>query len=374
MDDLRVLVVDDSALYRKLLTDLLGGIPGIEVVGTAPNGRFALEGIARFEPDVVTLDVEMPDMDGLEVLRRMRSAGADPLVVMVSALTKRGAKVTFDALRLGAFDFVSKPEGRSACESRSDLEGQLKPILAGARKCRESRSRPPVPKIDRPTIPSRTARGNGPVAPPGGRARFGGKGRPEIVAVGVSTGGPAALGRMLSMLPSGFAVPILIVQHIPEGFSEMLVESLNRKCALPVKVGRDGRAIEPGTVYLAPGGRQMKVAPATDGRGGILRITGDPPENNCRPSVDYLMRSVAHLFQERAIGVIMTGMGMDGVLGLKLMKRHGVCVIAQDEKSCVVFGMPEEAIRAGVVDIVLPLSRIAGEIVAQVERRHVAKA
>ncbi len=372
MNSLRILVVDDSALYRKLLVDLIGNLSGMEVIGTAHGGKTALEKIERLKPDVVTLDIEMPDMDGFEVLRRMKKAGGESLAIMVSSHTQRGAKVTMDALDHGAFDFVSKPEGVSPEESRSTLAKQLGPILAGARARKASR------------LPVATAKA---VSPAAGEAsnpstgslgdrmrRLAGNTPPEIVVIGISTGGPAALGEMLPMLPVNLKVPVVIVQHIPEGFSESLVESLNRKCSLPVKVGREGEEIVPGTIYIAPGGCQMKVVSGAIESSKSLQLTNDPAENNCRPSVDYLMRSVAHLYQDRALGVIMTGMGADGVLGLQLMKRHGVDVIAQDEASCVVFGMPAEAIKAGVVDFVVPLRKIAADIVSRVECRPGIKA
>ena len=246
-----------------------------------------------------------------------------------------------DAPDTGRFDFIRKPEGTTAEASRAELERQLMPILAAARA-------------------------GTPVGSDAARTAL-----PEIVVIGISTGGPAALAKVLPLLPARFSVPVVVVQHIPAGFSETLADSLNQNCVLPVKVGEEGEVIRPGTVYIAPGDKQMKIAPAPGRSGTVLKITQDPPENNCRPSVDYLMRSVAPLYQERALAVIMTGMGSDGVRGLKLMKEQGVTVIAQDRASCVVFGMPAEAIKAGLVDVVVPLSGIAREIVKRVQARPI---
>lgn len=341
MNDLRILVVDGSALYRKFLVDLLNGITGVEVVGTASSGRFALEKIARLKPDLVTLDIDMPEMDALEVLRRMKRAGVNSRVVFISSRRVKGSETTMDAPDTGRFDFIRKPEGTTAEASRAELERQLMPILAAARA-------------------------GTPVGSDAARTAL-----PEIVVIGISTGGPAALAKVLPLLPARFSVPVVVVQHIPAGFSETLADSLNQNCVLPVKVGEEGEVIRPGTVYIAPGDKQMKIAPAPGRSGTVLKITQDPPENNCRPSVDYLMRSVAPLYQERALAVIMTGMGSDGVRGLKLMKEQGVTVIAQDRASCVVFGMPAEAIKAGLVDVVVPLSGIAREIVKRVQARPI---
>lgn len=198
--------------------------------------------------------------------------------------------------------------------------------------------------------------------------RLAGTMKPEMVLIGVSTGGPNALAGLLPALPGDLGVPVLIVQHMPPLFTQSLAENLTAKCALQVCEAAHGENLEPNTVYIAPGGRQMRLAPGDGGR-KMIQITDDPPENNCRPSVDYLFRSVANQFSGRAMAVILTGMGSDGMLGLRLLKRHGCFVIAQDEPSCVVYGMPKAAVDAGVVDVVLPLEAIAGRIVAAIQGR-----
>ncbi|MFH2000129.1 MAG: chemotaxis response regulator protein-glutamate methylesterase [Planctomycetota bacterium] len=374
-DTLKVLVVDDTALYRKLVSDLMNSLPGVEVVGSAPNGKIALDRVVTLCPDVITLDIEMPVMDGLDTLRNLKKMNVSPSVVMVSSHSKKGAAVTMDALHLGAFDFITKPEGMSANDSRSSLLDQLRPVVAALRaragissKVGTNASRSPAAGA---MAPERELPLSRPSLGPRSQAverlkNLSMNVPPDIVAIAISTGGPQALGNMIPRLPAKLRVPIVIAQHIPAGFSAALADSLDRRSALTVMEGKDGQVIEPGCVYIAPGGKQMKVVPGTKRGSKILKVNDDPPENHCKPSADYLMRSVAQLYGNRALGVIMTGMGNDGVKGLKLMKRHGVTVIAQDQASSVVFGMPMEAIKAGLADVVAPLDEIANEIVDKV--------
>jgi two-component system chemotaxis response regulator CheB len=360
---LRVLVVDDTVVYRKIVSDVLAGLPGIELVGTAYNGKSALSRIANLRPDLLTLDIEMPEMNGLETLQQMQTVAPDVGAIMLSSLTVEGGEMTMRALELGAFDFIPKPQEGSMEENTRAVREALIPMLKAFARRREIKSilkgksqgasglqAPAVEQRIR-TIPFRRTRE-----------------RSDIVGIGVSTGGPNALARMMPKIPADIDVPILIVQHMPPVFTQSLARSLDAKCAIEVKEACDGEPIRANVAFIAPGGKQMKVAAGADGRNRVLRITDDPPENSCRPSVDFLFRSIAHHYVGRATGVIMTGMGSDGTLGLKLMKRNGAAIIAQDEETCVVYGMPKAPIESGIVDSIAPLDRIAEEICRTVGR------
>ena len=357
---IRVLVVDDTVLYRKALTDVLAQIPNVEVVGSAGNGKIGLNKIEQLRPDLMTLDFEMPVMDGLQTLRELKKKKSDVAVIMVSAHTSAGAAVTMKALELGAYDFIAKPSGGSLEQNREALLKQLKPVIQSvttrrilSRTLRKAPSTP-LQKKQPVAVPSPP-----PAIPlkPAGRI--------DIVAVGISTGGPNALAVMIPLLPKTLRPPVVIVQHMPPVFTKALADSLDKKSAVHVKEAEQDELIQAGCVYIAPGGKQMRL---TRRAGGIaVDLTDDPPENHCRPAADYLFRSVSKLYDNRALGVIMTGMGSDGVLGLRLMKRRGARVIGQDEATCVVYGMPMEASKAGVTDVVLPLARIAPEIVRMVK-------
>jgi two-component system chemotaxis response regulator CheB len=370
--NLKVLVVDDTIVYRKIVSDVLAGVPDVEVASTASNGRIALSRIAALEPDLLILDIEMPEMNGLEVLAVIKEEFPNVGAIVLSALTVKGGELTVKALELGAFDFVTKPEGASSEESRDQLKETLVPLVRAYARTREVKS---ILKgvrgapIRQPFEVMRGSAGYGGQAHVRNVAGATGRQVSEAVGIGVSTGGPNALMKMLPDLAPDMNVPVFIVQHMPPTFTRSLAESLDARCALRIKEGEDGERVEPGTGYVAPGGKQMKVTLGADALTKIIRVTDDPPENHCKPSVDYLFRSLAHHYVGRATGVIMTGMGSDGTLGLKAMKRNGAFVIAQDEPSCVVFGMPGEAIRAGVVDIVAPLDQLAGLVARTVRRR-----
>ena len=351
---LRVLVVDDSVLYRKVLSDVLSNIPGVEVVGTATDGRRALAKIFQLKPDVLTLDFDMPVLNGLEVLEHVKIDHPDVKVVMVSAHTKQGAAVTLKALELGALTFVTKPKTENPLESRNVLFDQLLPVI----KEIIVQIQPPQHVISKNRAVSQPLTSD---AGPGKATSRAGVGRIQIVAIGISTGGPKALTEVIPCLPKDLRIPVVIVQHMPSKFTAALAESLDKKSVLKVIEAENNMALLRGTIFIAPGGKQMKVVPVS-GR-SVLEINDDPPENHCQPSVDYLFRSISKVYGKHALGIIMTGMGSDGVLGLRLMKRLGAQVIAQDKQSCVVFGMPKEAINAGVVDHVAPLDQIAAEIV-----------
>jgi len=353
---LKVMVVDDTILYRKIVSDVIAEIPGVEVVGTAHNGKAALLKIKTLHPDLLTLDIEMPEMSGLELLERLQTEAPDVGAVMVSTLTQEGGRMTMRALELGAFDFIPKPQSGTMAENKTAVKNALEPILQAFSRIRRNKrpvhQHPATSKSVRPrTYPSST------IKPAVKRA-----GASSIIGIGISTGGPNALARMLPKLPGDIGVPVLIVQHMPPMFTQSLAKSLDSKCALEVHEAKNGEPLRPNVVYIAPGGKQMKIVAGADGRQRVIKITDDPPENSCKPSVDYLFRSIAELYVGRSTGVIMTGMGSDGTAGLKLMKSNGAVVIAQDELSCVVFGMPKEPIQQGIADVVAPLDAISQEI------------
>lgn len=362
-DPLKVLVVDDTALYRKIVADVLAELPDVQVVGTALNGKMALSKIAALQPDLLTLDVEMPEMNGLEVLEQLQRQRLPVGALMLSTLTTQGGDMTVKALELGAFDFIPKPQDGSLAANKLAIKTAIGPMLKAFARQREIkkllRGAPAALPRSAPVVAPTTRKTTGETVRPG---------RAEIIGIGVSTGGPNALARMLPTIPADIGVPIVIVQHMPPVFTQSLAKSLNAKCAIEVREAVDGEPLVPNTALIAPGGKQMKVVASNDGRNRIVRINEDPPENSCRPSVDYLFRSLASLYVGRATGVIMTGMGSDGAKGLTLMKQNGAHVIAQDEATCVVYGMPKAPTDAGIVDTVAPLERIGEEIVRTVKK------
>lgn len=371
---LRVLVVDDTIVYRKAVSDILAEIAGVEVVGVAHNGKIAMSKIVSLKPDLLTLDIEMPEMNGLEVLAELQKNHPGIGAIMLSTLTADGSEMTLKALELGAFDFILKPQSASVQEGKDQIKSALKPMLEAFRHSRNASSLlgtkgvfcRPLSTVNQKTttcarIPTPSAPGK-PTAMAATR-----RGRSEIVAIGISTGGPNALSQMLPQLPEDLGVPVVIVQHMPPVFTRSLAVSLNAKCALTVKEAQDNEAIQANTVYIAPGGKQMKLVAGADGKNRVVRITDDPPENSCRPSVDYLFRSVGDYYVGRTTAVIMTGMGSDGTKALQVLKQQkGAYVIAQNESTCVVYGMPKSPIEQGLVDVIAPLHRIADEIVKSV--------
>lgn len=346
MRNLKVLVVDDSPMYRRVLSNTLKEFPGFEVVGAAENGVEAMKMIVRGRPDVVTLDLEMPVMNGLEVMREIRAHKLNVKILMISAYTTAGADATIQALELGAFDFITKPRGNEPGGARENLRLQLKDKLSGFLSAvpaqKPGKLLQPVPSIPEKSAFKAATR------------------HASVVAIGSSTGGPKALMDIFRKLPADIDVPCLVVQHMPAIFTKSLADSLNRVSALTVKEAQDGDVLAPNHVYVAPGGKQMRVERI--GTQVKIRITDDPAENYCKPAVDYLFRSVATVFEDKAIAVILSGMGCDGTLGLKLMKRHGVTVFGQDELSCVVYGMSRAAMEAGVVDWELSLDKLPAAI------------
>ena len=360
---LRVLVVDDTVVYRKIVSDLLSELPYVEVVGTANNGKIAMSKIATLKPDILTLDIEMPEMNGLDVLERMKIESPEVGAIVLSTLTHKGGELTMKALDLGAFDFITKPQADTMEENLNEIKKAIGPMLQAFSRRQEiksilsgrSRFLEEEPKKGLLRTSDAVVQRMNTIT---GKTTT----RAEIVGIGVSTGGPKALSQMMPQIPRDIDVPILIVQHMPAIFTQSLAKSLDSKCVIEVREAVDGEPVFPNRALIAPGGRQMKVVASTDGVTRIIRITDDPPENSCKPSVDYLLRSIAHHYVGRSAGVIMTGMGSDGTLGLQLMKRNGSTIIAQNEETCVVYGMPKKPIEEGIVDIIAPLERIAEEI------------
>ncbi len=371
MKNLRVLVVDDTIIYRKVVSDILNEFPGVEVVGVAHNGKIAVDKVRLLQPDLVTMDIEMPVMNGIDALESLQKQPSPPGVVMLSTLTAEGSEMTMRALELGAFDFILKPQSSNPVEGKNQLRNALKPIVSAFKIRRPifsrtagstiTTTRPAVLQPASKTMPASAENKIGAGVPVQRRRRS------EIVTIGISTGGPNALTAMLPKLPKDLGVPIVIVQHMPPVFTASLASSLDKKCELTVKEAADREPIRANTVYIAPGGKQMKLQAAADGVDRLIKITNDPPENSCKPAADYLFRSVADYFVGRTTAVIMTGMGSDGTKGLQVLKNKGAYIIGQDEASCVVYGMPKAAADAGVLDVVCPLSQIANEIIKSVK-------
>jgi two-component system, chemotaxis family, protein-glutamate methylesterase/glutaminase len=346
---IRVLIVDDSAFMRTALSRMIASESGLEVAGTASCGSEALEKIPALDPDVVTLDIEMPGLDGLQTLRRIMNQFPRP-VIMVSAVTEKDAQNTFNALAAGAFDYVPKQLSAASLDIlhiRSDLVGKIR-AAAHSRKSPDAAAaalstRKP-PQSSQPE--SRSA---GSIA------------APAIVALGTSTGGPKALQEILPLFPRDLSVPILIVQHMPAGFTAPFAQRLNSLCSIPVRQATHREPIQPGVAYIAPAGTHLSVKRLSDSR-AILCLDTQPDNALHIPSVNVLMNSVAESFKSLALGVIMTGMGSDGAEGMNAIHRQGGLTIGQDEATCTVYGMPRVCAEMGILSRVVPLSQIPAQI------------
>jgi two-component system chemotaxis response regulator CheB len=344
MARIRILIVDDSVVIRKLLSDTFAADPTLEVVGVAGDGRIALSKIPIVQPDLVTLDLEMPVMNGLETLTAIRQFYPKLPVIIFSTLTERGASSTLDALSMGASDYATKPSTTGSpsvaiARIRSELIPKIKSL------CGAVTLPPPIPRIVH--APARTT-------VPFAR-------RIEVVAIGVSTGGPDALAEVLPKLAEDFPVPIVLVQHMPPIFTRLLAERLASRSAIAVEEGCGGALMAPGHAWIAPGDFHMRVVNA--GMHRCLSLNQAPPENSCRPAVDVLFRSVAAVYGANVLGVIMTGMGSDGLLGAQAIREAGGQIIVQDEATSVVWGMPGLVSVSGLADAVVPLGRMAQEII-----------
>jgi len=368
MRKIRVLVVDDAVVIRRLVTEILSHDPDIEVVGTAANGSIGLARIQQLRPDVVTLDVEMPDMDGLTTLAEIRKTHPRLPVIMFSTLTARGAEATLEALAAGASDYVTKPANVGSVSAaqqsvRESLIPKIKalcPLLAASTPA----AAPPATPAPQPRTAVRST------APPRTVAEKGGAARVDVLAIGVSTGGPNALAALMPRLPGDLEVPVLIVQHMPALFTKILAERLDHASALKVAEARDGEVLKAGHAWIAPGDHHMVVA--RTGVRVLVRLNQDPPENSCRPAVDPLFASVARIYGAGTLAVVLTGMGQDGLRGAEEVCAAGGALLAQDEASSVVWGMPGAVARAGLAQSVVPLDQLADAIVRRVRGRSVA--
>jgi len=377
---IRVVVVDDSALVRSILKTVIDAQPDMQCVGVAQDPYVAREIIRELNPDVITLDVEMPRMDGLDFLEKLMRLRPMP-VVMVSTLTERGAETTLRALELGAIDFVAKPR-LGVAQGLQELTTEIAEKIRIAARARVSRRAGMAPAAGSATGASAS---NGPASLTSGMTRTGsapggaaGPASPiaasqgaariysrvsteKIIAMGSSTGGTEALREVLSMMPAD-GPAVMITQHMPPGFTRNFADRLNTLCRMRVKEAEDNERVLPGHAYIAPGGRQMRVR--RNGANYMVQIDDGPPVNRHKPSVDVLFRSVAEQVGKNAIGVMLTGMGRDGADAMRVMRDAGAWNLAQDEASCVVYGMPREAVAAGAVEEIVPLNKIAEHILA----------
>jgi len=353
MSQIRIFVVEDSVVFRKILLTTINSIPGVRTVGIASNGLEAIEAIPAVKPDLITLDINMPVMDGLETLEQLRNVYPQFRVIMVSSYTSEGAVATLKALEAGALDFITKPDGDDNEQNRIKLQKDFARLLA---KYVDSEIHfDMLSKGENVTVDEKEKYASKSISCIPATS-------PLAVAIGISTGGPNALAKVIPLLPGNYPVPVFIVQHMPRLFTKTLAESLNRKSNVNVVEAIDGDIAKAGNVYIAPGGLQMKLR--KDDNGGVyIQLLDAMEENFCKPSADYLFRSVAQVYGEKSLGIIMTGMGSDGVLGLRLMKRQGAMILAQDRETCTVWGMPRMACEAGIVDCTIPLHQIADAMI-----------
>ena len=356
MPQIQIMIVDDSLVVRKALTNVLSSDPDLAIAGWASNGRLALAKLHTLRPDMILLDIEMPELNGLEAIPEIRKFLPHTPIIMFSTLTERGAESTLDALALGASDFVAKPSNRNMDATseaiRRELIPKIKALCHLPMTAQKALSGPQIsstaaqsPRIHLRPAPSLSA-------------------IPKIVAIGVSTGGPDALARLLPVFPANFPLPVVIAQHMPPIFTTLLASRLASKCALPVRECQPGDLLCPSCVWIAPGDYHM-VVQEEDHR-IRLRTHQGPRENFCRPSVDVLFRSVAEVYGAHSLGIILTGMGQDGFKGCEVLSAAGASLIVQDEASSVVWGMPGFVARAGLAEKILPLDQIGGEIIRRV--------
>lgn len=353
----RVLIVDDAVVVRKTLTDAIAADSALEVAGTASNGRLALAKLPSLKPDIILLDIEMPEMDGLETVRQLRKIDKHIPIIMFSTLTEHGASATLEAISLGATDYVTKPSSTDMEGTFQKVSQELLPRIHAL--CHiPAASTTPASALPTPLVLRNQAKPRLAVLP-------------QIIALGVSTGGPDALARLIPSLPADLPVPIVIAQHMPPVFTTMLAARLTAKSAIPVRECKSGEPLIAGSVFLAPGDYHMVLS----AENGTIRLHTHqgPKENFCRPSVDVLFRSVAHVFGARALAVILTGMGQDGLKGCEVLESSGARIVVQDEATSVVWGMPGLVARAGLADKVLPLDQIGPEIVRAAGERLLKK-
>lgn len=351
----RVVIVDDSVLFRHLLSEIIADLPNVTVAATAPNGAIALKKIVHTPCEAVFLDIEMPEMDGIETLKHLRAEHPDINVVMISGCTREATKNTVTALKMGALEFINKPSTEDKDANRKQLTFEIKAVLRiieTRNLLRNTRKQPVEDKKEKPEITPALQRHY----PMPKVKSFG------IVCIGVSTGGPNALITLVSGLPVNFSVPIVVVQHMPPNFTRALAEDLNKRSALHVIEAREGLPALPGTMIIAKGGHHMVLRKKEEHT--VVALNDSPPENSCKPSVDVLFRSVASYYGKRGVlSLIMTGMGADGLAGVRTLKRHSCYSITQSEASCVVYGMPRAVDEAGLSDESVPLDELSNRLV-----------
>jgi two-component system, chemotaxis family, protein-glutamate methylesterase/glutaminase len=353
---IRILVVDDSVVIRRIMSQALNNDPALEVVGFAANGVLALQKVTELHPDVITLDIEMPEMDGLTTVRRLREQGSKAYVIMCSTLTSRGASATLDALIFGANDYVTKPSNTGATDTAlTMLQGELVPKIKQFFELMPAVAPPRLAPQLLPAAKTATRQLAPVFAFPAER---------KLVAIGVSTGGPTALMEILPLFPRSFPLPIVIVQHMPPLFTKLLADRLREQSPFEVIEAAEGMALKPGRVVIAPGDYHMRLHRSASEV--AVRLDQGPRENSCRPAVDVLFRSVAEVYAGGVIGVILTGMGQDGLRGVEQLKSKGAYIIAQDRGSSVVWGMPGAVVEAGLANAVLGLRAVVPEILRQV--------
>lgn len=360
MGKIRVLVVDDSALMRTVISDIINESPDMEVVGRARNGQDAVLQLLRLKPDVITMDVEMPGMDGLTALERIMKEAPLP-VIMLSSLTKQGTEQTLKALQLGAVDFVAKPSGQVSLDIKiigDELKRKIL-IAAGARKKLQNLYRSAEIRKTATPIQSHVKK----------KSLDTTASLKKLVLIGTSTGGPKALHQVIPSLAGDLGAGILVVQHMPPGFTKSLAERLDGISSLNVKEAEDGEKVCPGCVYIAPGDHHLTVARQThQGQNALfVNLNQQAARSGHRPSVDVMLESVAQSFWAPVVCVIMTGMGSDGAAGLARLKEHGAVTIAEDQSTCIVYGMPKAAVETGKVDMIIPLNSIGAEIAKAVK-------
>ncbi len=393
MDDIQVLVCDDSALMRNLISRIIDGTEGLKVAGTAMNGKFCLQKIPSLQPDIIVLDIEMPEMTGVQFLEERKKQGIDIPVIILSSIATKGAAVTMQCLELGASDFITKPSGSTSSNISSVGSDLIEAVASYGRRyaMRKGKDIPPIDfymqqakqKESKPTIlntarpdssrsPSAAQVSPKPIFSPPSSFSSTTKKEPavieplrkpgsiDIVAIGISTGGPNALREVFAKIDPKFPKPILVVQHMPAGFTKEFAASLNRICPLEVKEAEEGDLIHPGQIYIAPGDFHIVVEKST--LCNVIHLSKEDPRNGHRPSADVLFESVAKIYQNRALGVIMTGMGRDGAVQLAEMRKQGAWTLGQDEKTAIVYGMPKVAFELGAVQKQVPLEDMANEI------------
>jgi two-component system, chemotaxis family, protein-glutamate methylesterase/glutaminase len=357
---LKVLVVDDMLTYRAILSRVLSEFENVEISGTAGNGKQALEKMAQTPANLVLMDLEMPIMNGLETVPELRRNYPDAQVVLISGTNRSSADLTVQALQAGAMDFIAKPAQESLTANMEALRQKLSSVLL---TCRESRKKK-LPLVSKIKLPEKVENSTAvkpaaviPKLPPKNRAHgF------DVLAIGVSTGGPNALADLLPKLPGNLGMPVVLVQHMPPLFTASLATMLDQKSALRVKEAEDGEALQPNTVYIAPGGRHLLIQRKGATGQPTAVLTDTDPVNSCRPAVDVLFNSLPAIYGERVLSVILTGMGNDGMVGVRTIKQKGGYNITQTEQSCVVYGMPRAVDEQGLSDEQLDLNGIANRI------------